>query len=81
MNISPFAEVKLRLVEAVERMPGKPSNTEEEYERWEYSAIAILDSEYANFPEGDLCRYLIGYLAVKHQELGLEASEEIWFRL
>jgi len=72
MNISPFAEVKLRLVEAVERMPGKPSNTEEEYERWEYSAIAILDSEYANFPSGVLCRHLEGILSEKRRELGLE---------
>jgi len=76
MNISPLAEVKLRLEEAVERMHGEPSNTEEEYERWEYSSIAILDSNHANYDEGELCRYLMDYLSKKRRDLGLEPFGE-----
>ena len=69
-------EVSARLEEAVARITGPPDNAEEEYERWEMTAIAILDSEHENYPEGVLCRTLEALLSEKRRELGLEVSRQ-----
>jgi len=69
-------EISARLEEAVERITGPPVDAEEIYERYEMTAISILESEHENYPEGDLCRHLMGYLSEKRRELGLEPFEE-----
>jgi len=71
-----LVEVSARLEEAVARITGPPANAEEEYERYEMTAIAILDSEHENYPEGLLCGHLSDYLSEKRQELGLEPCGE-----
>ena len=68
-------EVSARLEEAVLRITGPPDNAEALYERFEMTAISILDSEHANYPEGVLCAYLRGILSGKRRELNLEPSE------
>jgi hypothetical protein len=65
-------EVSARLEEAVLHIPGKPSNAEEIYERFEMTAISILDSEHENWPEGVLCGHLSDYLSEKRLALALE---------
>lgn len=67
-------EVAARLEEAVLRIPGIPNNAEEMFERYEMTAISVLDSEHANYGEGVLCGFLSDYLSVKREELGLEPS-------
>tara|TARA_R110002111_G_scaffold55408_7_gene95271 strand:+ start:1294 stop:1530 length:237 start_codon:yes stop_codon:yes gene_type:complete len=69
-------EVSARLEEAVKRITEPPDNAEEEYERFEMTAISILDSESENYPEGVLCRHLSDYLSAKRRELGLEPFGE-----
>jgi hypothetical protein len=65
-------EISARLEDAVERITGPPDNEEDLYERFEMTAISILDSEHENWPEGVLCAYLSDYLSEKRRELGLE---------
>jgi hypothetical protein len=72
-----YLEVSARLEEAVERITGPPDNAEDLYERFEMTAISILDSEHENYPEGKLCEYLLGHLAEKRLKLGLEPFPEI----
>ncbi|MBL1321329.1 MAG: hypothetical protein COA63_009770 [Methylophaga sp.] len=67
-------EISARLEEAVARITGPPDNPEELYDRFEMSAIAILDSQHVNYPEGVLCAYLAAILSEKRRELGLEVS-------
>jgi len=69
-------EISARLEEAVERITGPPVDAEDLYERYEITAISILDSEHENHPEGELFQYLMTYLAEKRRELGLEPFEE-----
>jgi len=76
MTSQDLLEVSARLEKAVERITGPPDNAEDLYERYEMTAIAILDSEHGNYPEGDLCRHLMAYLSAKRRELGLEPFEE-----
>lgn len=66
--------VGARLEEAVALLPGSPGSPEEQYERYEAMAIAILDSEYAQWPEGLLEEYLRTVLHQKGMELGVAAS-------
>jgi len=68
-------EISARLQEAVERITGPPDNAADLYKLYEMSAIAILDSEHENYPEGELCEFLMGHLAAKRRELKLEVSE------
>ena len=75
MTSQELLEVSARLEEAVLRITGPPVNPEEQYERFEMTAISILDSEHGNYPEGVLCRHLMDYLSGKRRELGLEPSE------
>jgi len=74
MTSQDLLEVSARLEEAVLRITGPPDNAEDLYERFEMTAISILDSEHGNYPEGVLCRYLEAILSEKRRELGLEPS-------
>lgn len=67
-----LVEVSARLEEAVARITGPPANAEEEYERYEMTAVSILDSECFNYPDGELYLYLLDYLKNKRRELGLK---------
>ena len=69
-------EISARLEEAVLRITGPPVNAEDLYERFLNSSISILDSNHANYDEGELCRYLMDYLSKKRRELGLEPFGE-----
>jgi len=75
MTSQDLLEVSARLEEAVLRITGPPDNAEDLYERFEMTAISILDSEHGNYPEGVLCGHLRGILSDKRRELGLEPSE------
>ena len=75
MTSQDLLEVSARLEEAVLRITGPPDNAEDLYERFEMTAISILDSEHGNYPEGVLCGYLRGILSDKRCELGLEPFE------
>ncbi len=77
MTSQDLLEVSARLEKAVERITGPPDNSEDLYERYEMTAISILDSEFENYPEGELCEYLMGHLAAKRLKLGLEPFPEI----
>ncbi len=70
-------DISARLEEAVERITGPLVDAEDLYERFEMTAISILDSEHENYPEGELCEYLMDYLAAKRLKLGLEPFPEI----
>ena len=71
-----LAEVSARLEEAVARITGPPANPGELYDRFEMTAISILDSEHENYPEGVLYDFLLGYLSEKRRQLGLEVSSQ-----
>lgn len=58
-----------RLEEAVALLPGSPGSPQEQYERYEEMAIAILDSEHADFRPGLLEAYLRTVLHLKAMEL------------
>lgn len=58
MTIRNLAEVGVRLEEAVKGLPGEPDSPQERYDRYEAMAIAILDSEHADWPDGVLEDYL-----------------------
>ena len=66
-----LAEVNTRLEKALRCFPGDPSNNAEEFERYEYIAIAILDSEHADFPPGVLQEYLQTLMYKRQLELDL----------
>jgi hypothetical protein len=66
-----LAAVGARLEEAAQLLPGEPADNAENYDRFESIAIAILDSEYADFPAGVLKEYLHTRLYLKQLELGL----------
>jgi len=67
-------DISARLEKAVERITGPPDNAEELYERFEMTAISILDSEHENYPEGVMTGHLMAILSKKRRELGLEVS-------
>ena len=72
MTISSLAEVSARLEKAVIGLPGDAASPEQLYERYEQIAIAILDSEHSDWPEGVLEAFLLQRLAIKRIELSLE---------
>jgi hypothetical protein len=76
MTSQHLLEVSARLEEAVERITGPPANAEELYDRFEMTAISILDSEFENYPKGAICRHLMAYLSAKRSELALGPFEE-----
>jgi len=67
-----LVEISARLEEAVARITGPPVDAEEEYERYERTAIQILDSEFNDYPEDELYHYLRNYLEHKRRQLGLK---------
>lgn len=72
MTIRSLAEVSARLEKAVIGLPGDAASPEQLYERYEQIAIAILDSEHSDWPEGVLEAFLLQRLAIKRIELSLE---------
>lgn len=64
-------EISARLEEAVERITGPPVDAEDLYERYEMTAISLLDSEFDNYPEDELYHYLMDYLECKRKQLGV----------
>ncbi|WOJ92918.1 hypothetical protein R0135_14140 [Congregibacter variabilis] len=72
MTIRSLAEVGARLEEAVAHLPGDPDSPQDLYDRYEMVAIAMLDSEHADWPEGMLQKYLMLWLQLRRMELGLK---------
>ena len=72
MTIRSLAEVSARLEKAVIGLPGDADSPEQLYEQYEQIAIAILDSEHSDWPEGVLEAFLLQRLAIKRIELSLE---------
>ena len=72
MTIRSLAEVSARLEKAVIGLPGDAASPEQLYERYEQIAIAILDSEHSDWPEGVLEAFLLQRLAIKRIERSLE---------
>jgi hypothetical protein len=75
MTIRSLAEVGARLEEAIALLPGDPDSPQELYDRCEMVAIAILDSEHADWPEGLLEEYLILWLRLRRMELRIDPAE------
>ncbi|KJS04720.1 MAG: hypothetical protein VR73_13725 [Gammaproteobacteria bacterium BRH_c0] len=66
-----LAEVGLRLESAVAGLPGEPTDAQDLFDRYEMTAIQILDSEHQDFIPGILEEYLMTLLYLKQLELGL----------
>jgi hypothetical protein len=73
MTIRSLAEVSARLEEAVTALPVRATTPAELFDHYEQVAIAVLDSEHANYIPGALEEYLLTYLYLKQLELGLVA--------
>jgi hypothetical protein len=76
-TIRAIAEVRVRLEEAVAALPGLPTTAEEVYDRYEQIAIAILDSEDADFAPGLLQEYLECLLYERRLLVGLPGDREL----
>ena len=63
--------VRARLEDAVSHLPGDAASPQDTFDRIEMVAIAILDSEHADFPPGLLEEYLMTRLYLAQLELGL----------
>jgi hypothetical protein len=63
MTILDLEEVSRRLEESVKPLLAEGMTSSEIFDVYEEVAIQILDSEYMNYPEGDLETYLLTYLA------------------
>ena len=61
MTTPDLPEVGARLKEAVERLAAARP-VDDRLQLYEEAAIAILDSEFMNYPEGQLEAYLMNYL-------------------
>ncbi len=72
MTIRNIAEVGARLEKAVMAVSDDGLSPHEMYELYEQAAIQILDSEFDDYPEGELENYLMGYLERKRGEFGLD---------
>jgi len=66
-----MAEVDARLEKAVNRVSDECLSPQQRYDLYEQAAIAILDSEFDDYPEGVLEAYLMRYLGRKRGEFGL----------
>ena len=66
-----LAEVGTRLEKASALLPGEPADPQETFDRYESVAIAILDSEHADFVPGQLEEYLETLLYKRQLELDL----------
>ena len=73
MNHRRLAAVRARLevLEAQLSTVEGPSDPQAIYDRIESLAIAILDSEYMNFRDGELEEYLLNLLHQRAMELGI----------
>ena len=71
MTTRDLAEVSARLAKCVESIPGEPATPQELFDRWEATAIQILDSEFGDYCPGALEEYLLAILYQKQLELGL----------
>ena len=77
MPIRDLAEVGARLEETVRNHPdGDPSDPCRLYQSYEMVAIAILDSEFIDYPPDELRAYLAHFLESKRNELSLPSSPE-----
>ena len=72
MTIRSLAEVGVRLEKAVLALRGGSDSAQVHYDRYEAMAIAILDSEYMEWPDGVLEAFLLQRLAIKRTELSLK---------
>ena len=66
-----LAAVGARLEKAAELLPGEPADNAGAFDRYESVAIAILDSEHTDFPDGVLQEYLQTLMYKRQLELGL----------
>jgi hypothetical protein len=69
-------EVRLRLEKSAALLPGEPTNATEKFQRLESIGIAILDSEFNDFPPGVLECYLSLLLEVLALECGTARTDE-----
>ena len=72
MKIRAMAEVGARLEKAVMAHLDTSPTPQQIYDAYEAVAIAILDSEFDDYPEDRLERYLRTYLYLKELDLGLD---------
>ncbi len=70
MNDPRLLEVGARLEESVKRHSAGLTN-QEMFDLYEQLCISILDSQWMDFPDGELESYLREFLARKEKELGL----------
>ena len=74
MSIRDLAEVGARLEETVRNHPdGDLSDPCQLYQSYEMVAIAILDSEFTDYPPDELRAYLAHFLESKRNDLALPA--------
>ena len=71
MPIRTIAEVDARLEKAVLALSDECLLPQEMYDLYEQAAISMLDSEFDDYPDGELEVYLMGYLEMKRNILGL----------
>lgn len=71
MSIRNISEVDARLEKAVLVVSDECLSSQEMYDLYEQAAIAMLDSEFDDYPDGELEKYLMDYLERKLDELGL----------
>ena len=72
MKIRAMAEVGARLEKAVMVNLNESLTPQQIYDAYEAVAIAILDSEFADYPQDTLEKYLRTCLYLKELDLGLD---------
>jgi len=73
MNIRNIAEVESRLEKAVAMLKTFDGlSPQQKYELYEQAAIAMLDSKFDDYAEGELEAYLMEYLERKRGEFGVD---------
>ncbi|EGL54480.1 hypothetical protein MAMP_01139 [Methylophaga aminisulfidivorans MP] len=70
-----ITEASARLEKAVAHIADDSYSPLLLYQCYEMTAISILDSEAHLYNEGELSAFLLGYLAAKQYQLGIQASE------
>ncbi len=68
MNI----RIESRLEKAVMALSDETLSQQQKYELYEQAAIAMLDSEFDDYAEGELEAYLMAYLERKRNELSID---------
>jgi len=71
-TIKEITAVGIRLEEAATRLGNSANTPKETYDLYEMLAIQILDSEYLDFQDNFLEQYLLEFLAIKRERLGLD---------